>query len=202
MWYTAFRVSFGAFSLVVFRTAFFTLVFPVIIEHDVNREQIARFIFIAIFTIFQWCRIWFHNLTLFWLIQFPRFRFDVHSRLMPGWCSKRKRFVSIRQRIDGKKTKYSRTTYGNATHIFSYDFRFVRVWSLIIETGEIVFREKPVEWMFVLPKPGEQFKEPFAAMNPPSNVFPGFVFLYVFLYWMRDVHLNNLLKMKNISLAI
>lgn len=202
MWYTTIRVPFGAFHFIIFGSAFFAFVFPVIIEHDVNREQIAWFGFLAIFTKFQLYMIWFHSLTLFWLIQFPPFRFGIHSKLRPGWYSKRKRFVSIRQRIDGKKTKYSRITYGIATHIFSYDFGFVRVWSLIIEPGEIVFREKPVEWMFMLPKTGEQFKKPSAAMNPPTNIFSGFVFFDVFLYWMRDVHLMIFLNMKNISLAI
>jgi hypothetical protein len=35
--------------------------------------------------------------------------------------------------------------------------------------------------MFMLPKAGEQFKEPFAAMNPPTDIFPPFVFIDVFL---------------------
>jgi hypothetical protein len=56
--------------------------------------------------------------------------------------------------------------------------------------------------MFVLPKPGEQFKKPSAAMNAPTDIPPGFVFIDVFLDRMGYFHLMIFLNMKNISLAI
>jgi hypothetical protein len=53
----------------------------------------------------------------------------------------------------------------------------------------------------MLPKPWEHFKEPFAALDAPSNVFPGLVFLDVFVNGIRCFHLS-FLNMKNISLAM
>jgi hypothetical protein len=53
----------------------------------------------------------------------------------------------------------------------------------------------------MLPKAGEHFKETFAALDAPSNVFSGLVFFDVFVNGIGGVHLN-FLNRKNISLAM
>jgi len=54
----------------------------------------------------------------------------------------------------------------------------------------------------MLPKTWEHFKEPFAALDAPTHIPAEFIFLNVFMNGMGCFHLNNLLKMKNISLAM